>query len=198
MDLLHFHNLVNNEKIKLQFAELDYFPGYFRSEKELFSLFETLEFKQNKIQMYGKLIDIPRLEIWFGDKDYTYTGNTVKAHPIPEELKKLMNEITRLTGYEFNSVLVNKYRDGSDYASWHADDEKELGASPAIASVSFGDKRRFALKSIHTTDERHNIDLYDGDLLIMHRGTQENYKHSLLKTSKLCNVRYNLTFRYIY
>ncbi|GIT22843.1 MAG: hypothetical protein CM1200mP40_25250 [Gammaproteobacteria bacterium] len=46
-----------------------------------------------------------------------------------------------LTNEQFNSVLLNYYRDGQDSVSWHADDEKELGRYPIIASVSFGAHR---------------------------------------------------------
>lgn len=41
-------------------------------------------------------------------------------------------------GETLNSVLLNYYRDGSDYMGYHADKEDELGPSPNIATISFG------------------------------------------------------------
>merc|ERR1712093_622969 len=42
--------------------------------------------------------------------------------------------------------LVNYYASGSDSISYHSDDEKFLGALPAIASFSLGAKRDFLMK----------------------------------------------------
>ena len=51
-----------------------------------------------------------------------------------------------LPGSYFNSVLLNRYKTGSDYVSWHADDEALYGPTPEIASVSFGCERDFLLR----------------------------------------------------
>lgn len=51
-----------------------------------------------------------------------------------------------LPGSKFNSVLLNRYKGGNDYAGWHSDDEKLYGSTPEIASVSFGCEREFFLK----------------------------------------------------
>ena len=49
----------------------------------------------------------------------------------------------------FNSVLINLYRDGKNSVSWHSDDQPELGQNPIIASVSFGEIGRFSLRHKH-------------------------------------------------
>jgi alkylated DNA repair dioxygenase AlkB len=54
--------------------------------------------------------------------------------------------IEKVASVQFNSVLMNWYRDGDDYLNWHADDEKELGVNPAIASVNFGATRDFVIR----------------------------------------------------
>ncbi|RWR94904.1 DNA oxidative demethylase ALKBH2-like protein [Cinnamomum micranthum f. kanehirae] len=51
-----------------------------------------------------------------------------------------------LPGSSFNSLLLNRYKSGSDYVAWHSDDEKLYGPTPEIASVSFGCERDFLLK----------------------------------------------------
>jgi len=48
----------------------------------------------------------------------------------------------------FSSCLLNLYRNGQDSNGWHADDEKELGKNPVIASVSLGAERIFHHKTI--------------------------------------------------
>lgn len=58
----------------------------------------------------------------------------------------LKDRIEEVTGFTFNSVLANLYRDGHDHVSWHSDDEYSLGDKPLIASLSFGDTRNFELR----------------------------------------------------
>ena len=78
----------------------------------------------------------------------------------------------------------------------HSDDEKELGATPTIASISLGAERTFILKSKldpHTKSTR--IVLASGSLLPMRDDTQKNYKHGVPKETKTLSSRVNLTFR---
>lgn len=97
---------------------------------------------------------------------------------------------------QFNSVLANLYRDGKDSNGWHADNEKELGKNPIIASLSFGSERRFDLKH-QLTKKKISFDLKNGALLIMGGEMQHFWKHQIAKSSKISEQRINLTFRRI-
>lgn len=79
----------------------------------------------------------------------------------------------------------------------HADDEKELGQNPVIASLSLGDERLFKL---HHKKRKENLDisLGHGDLLVMAGTLQHHWVHSIPKTAKLNGPRINLTFRKIW
>ena len=46
----------------------------------------------------------------------------------------------------FNTCLLNYYPSGADGMGYHADDEKELGHQPVIASLSLGATRKFVFK----------------------------------------------------
>jgi alkylated DNA repair dioxygenase AlkB len=82
--------------------------------------------------------------------------------------------------------------------SWHSDDEPELGINPIIASVSFGQTRRFQLKHKLNKDlDKVEITLTDGSLLLMKGSTQHFWHHQIPKTSKQLKERINLTFRVI-
>ena len=89
------------------------------------------------------------------------------------------------------------YRNGKDSNGWHADNEKELGRNPIIASVSFGVTRPFHLKHNTIDNQRLKIDLEHGSLLLMKGETQHYWKHQIAKTAKPINERINLTFRII-
>ena len=99
---------------------------------------------------------------------------------------------------EFNSVLANHYRSGSDSMGWHSDDEKELGPEPVIASISLGDERRFLLRHRRRKElQTHEITLENGSLLLMRASSQHAWRHSIPKTRRAVAPRINLTYRHI-
>jgi len=182
-------------------GRLSYFREFLSSQEstELLAIWlETLPWSQDKIRIFGKWLDIPRLQCWFGDPGATYAYSGLSMHPKPwtEELMLLKAKIEALTNSSYNSVLVNLYRDGKDSNGWHSDDEKELGENPTIASLSLGSSRVFQLKH-KATGERRNILLESGSLLIMSGELQKNWKHQIPKKSKIFEPRINLTFRKI-
>jgi alkylated DNA repair dioxygenase AlkB len=173
-----------------------------QSESDRFfsELLNNINWQQDKIKIFGKEVDLPRLTAWYGDegKSYTYSGITMNPEPWTPTLLTIKKRIEKIVKVNFNSVLINLYRNGQDYVSWHSDDEKELGKNPTIASVSFGATRRFLLrhksnKNLETVD----LSLNHGSLLIMKGSTQHFWKHQVPKTSKVKTERINLTFRVI-
>ena len=107
---------------------------------------------------------------------------------IEKKLKEFTNE-------KFTTVLLNLYRDGNDSNGWHADNEKELGKNPVIASISLGASRFFHLKHNTKTYQKLKIELSHGSLLLMEGTTQHFWKHQVAKTAKIVAPRINLTFR---
>lgn len=92
--------------------------------------------------------------------------------------------------------MANLYRNGEDSMGCHADDEKELGVNPVIASLSLGDER--LLKFRHQNSKQVlDVTLGHGDLLLMAGEIQHHWKHELPKTKKVKTERINLTFRQV-
>jgi alkylated DNA repair dioxygenase AlkB len=90
------------------------------------------------------------------------------------------------------------YRNGSDSNGWHADNEKELGKNPVIASVTLGQERYFHLKHKNDPRLKHKILLEHGSLLLMQGETQHHWLHQIPKTTRPIGQRINLTFRVIH
>ena len=140
--------------------------------------------RQDKITLYGKTHDVPRLQAWYGDEGLSYSYSGIKLNPLTwtPELLDIKFKIENLVGEEFNSVLINKYREGKDYAAWHSDDEKELGQNPTIASLSLGSERMFHLRHKENKGlETLKIALENGSLVIMKGKLQHYWKHQLAK-----------------
>jgi alkylated DNA repair dioxygenase AlkB len=196
-------NQVNKKTIISTDGEVILYPNFFSAKEgnQLFSdLYSSVNWKQEIIQFFGKQMPIPRLTAWYGDEGKSYTYSGIEQHPESwnTTLKLIKSKIEEIAQVNFNSVLINLYRDGKDSVSWHSDDEPELGENPIIASVSFGATRRFSLRHKHLKNHKIDIDLASGSFLLMQGETQHFWQHQIAKTAKEIQPRINLTFRIIH
>lgn len=161
--------------------------------------FKNINWQHDKLNMYGKEVFLPRFSAWYGDNDkpYTYSGLTLQPKNWNKGLLFLKEQIEKIANVNFNSVLINWYRDGEDYINWHADAEKELGQNPVIASVNFGATRRFLIRRNNDNSIKLEFPLKHGTLLIMKQDLQHFWQHSVPKEKKVKQTRINLTFRTI-
>jgi len=198
------NSLFPQEKISFDLpdAEIEYYPNFFSSAKanELFEkLKNEIPWQQDHITVFGKIHLQPRLTALFGNegKAYGYSNIVMQPHAWSPLIMFIKEEVEKVCHENFTTVLLNNYRDGKDSNGWHADNEKELGRNPVIASVSFGAERVFQLKHNSNKNGKQNILLQHGSLLIMRGETQHHWKHQIPKTMKPIGPRINLTFRII-
>lgn len=160
-------------------------------------LIHLVPWRQDKIRMFGKEHDLPRLQQWYGDPAQVYVWSGIEMQPLPwtPELAEVRDAVQRATKRKFNSVLLNYYRDGNDTVSWHADDEPGLGLSPFIASLSLGAERDFLLRRNDDAKKKVTIALPHGSLLVMAGETQGNWQHAIPRRKRIVHPRVNLTFR---
>ena len=118
---------------------------------------------------------IPRLQQWYGDTAYNYSRLHMPARPMTPLLSRLKDRAEQLTGFTYNSALCNLYRHELDSVAWHVDDEAELGANPAIASLSFGGDRIFQFKPKSGVTLPFNINLQAVNLLLVKGETQHHW-----------------------
>ena len=179
----------------------DYFSDFYKLDEcdHLFqSLLSSVSWESDRIQMFGRMVTTSRKVAWVGDSQCSYTYSGVQK--VPQEwtknLLEIKHKLEQITGYAYNSCLLNLYHTGNEGMGWHSDDEKELDSSTPIASVSLGARRKFAFR--HKQDKTtSSLFLENGSLLIMHPPIQEYWQHALLKTKIASGPRINLTFRQI-
>ena len=164
------------------------------------AIYKTINWKQEQISFYGKTHPVPRKTAWHGNEGLNYSYSGIKCFPEKwtKELLYIKTEIEKfIPAEDFTSVLLNLYNNGNDKMGWHADDEKELGANPTIASVSLGETRRFDIKHKQNKDLHFKFELTSGSLLIMRGALQHHWLHQIPAQKKVKNTRINLTFRTI-
>lgn len=192
-NLLPYDGQVNNLGIVI-----DYPSSLF------YNLVTELPWQADIVTLFGKTHITTRQIVWMGDSniDYQYSGHRRQTIPWTDTMfhvKQHVEQQLSALGIDanFNSCLLNYYPSGDDGMGYHADDEKELGEQPIIASLSLGATRKFVFKHKKTQDK---VELYleSGQLIVMHGDTQSFWKHSITKTKTVATGRISLTFRQIY
>ncbi len=142
---------------------------------------------------------------------------TCQPRPIPSCLDELRKRTEECTGASYNFCLVNYYASGVDSISYHSDDERFLGPSPSIASLSLGANRDFCMKhkpvppstnmpppcatpflcKHKDSDKPLKLPLTSRDMVLMRGSTQAKWLHSIPKRkgAGADEGRINITFR---
>ncbi|HPW62343.1 MAG TPA: alpha-ketoglutarate-dependent dioxygenase AlkB, partial [Cyclobacteriaceae bacterium] len=114
MDLFNTEPIVN----LLPFdGEADYY-GKIMSDPEarhyLQQLLTTIEWKNDEAVIFGRHIITKRKVAWYGDRDfnYTYSNITKQALPWTPELTELKKLTEKISGFRYNSCLLNLYHTG--------------------------------------------------------------------------------------
>lgn len=193
--------LFGNQPLEIEKEALLLYPNFFdkaTSDGYFSTLLHSINWQQHYVTLYGKKLPFPRLMCWMGkpEASYSFSGNKFLPqtwHPAVSDIKAKLEGFLKT---EFNSVLLNLYRNGQDSMSWHADDEPELGTEPIIASVSLGAERYFTWK-LKQGGSSEKVLLPHGSLLIMKADFQTKFFHALPKMKHVSGSRINLTFRFI-
>ena len=160
------------------------------------ALAADIEWREESLLIFGRRVKVPRMCAWYGDVGvaYQYSHTVHRAEPWPPIVGSLRDALHERLAIRFNFVLANLYRDGNDALGWHADNERDLGPFPCIASLSFGASRRFCMRQ-RTEDRRASIMLESGSLLLMWGTSQRDWQHSVPRSRGVVEPRINLTFR---
>jgi alkylated DNA repair dioxygenase AlkB len=188
-NLLPFDGMVNYHGMIFSPAE---------AEKFLKDLSANIAWEHDEVMMFGKKIITKRKVAWYGDEPFNYTYSHVKKTALPWTpiLQAIKDKIEEASGETYNSCLMNLYHNGEEGMGWHTDNEKELKKEGAIASISFGAPRKFCFKH-KQTEEKVDLLLDHGSLLVMKGSTQSHWLHRLPQSKKINSLRINLTFRTI-
>ncbi|MET7030683.1 alpha-ketoglutarate-dependent dioxygenase AlkB family protein [Sediminicola luteus] len=190
------------QKLVLPDADISYYPNFLDSKAAdtYFEVFKnSVPWQQDEIKIFGKTHAQPRLTALYSTngKPYSYSNITMQPHDFTLELLDIKERIEVITKNSFTTCLLNLYRDGKDSNGWHADNEKELGKNPVIASITLGQERYFHLKHRRQKELKHKLLLEHGSLLLMKGETQHHWLHQIPKTAKPVSERINLTYRVI-
>jgi alkylated DNA repair dioxygenase AlkB len=148
---------------------------------------DSVTWRSERRMMYDREVDVPRL---MGH----YRLDPPPASTPPPLLQAAARIVERLE-VPFNSVGLNRYRDGRDSVAPHNDHLNELQEGYPIALLSLGATRRMTVRAKEKPARVIHADLEPGSLFVMDYATQIHYTHGIPKTTEAVGERISLAFR---
>jgi alkylated DNA repair dioxygenase AlkB len=166
-------------------------------------LWKLSPFQKPTGMIFGKPVTFPRFTKACG-RDYSFSGQVNEAEPTTSA-PGIEHYLSWMIDANLNGVLVNWYDAvHGDYIGPHSDDEKQLDVDAPIVSITFCSDnvhfRRFRLKPKKANGEQIEIELRNGDVVIMGGTCQSTHKHEIMhprkKVANECTGRrINVTLR---
>jgi alkylated DNA repair dioxygenase AlkB len=125
---------------------------------------------------------------------YHYSNQLAKSQQLTPSLKLLLQIINILYDSDFNGILINKYKDGSDNIGKHSDDEKGL-SNIGVVAISYGAVRKFRIRDKKTDKIIQDIPTNPFELLHMGGKFQSHFTHEIPTEKKIKEERISFTFR---
>jgi alkylated DNA repair dioxygenase AlkB len=123
---------------------------------------------------------------------YKYSGYTAVAQPLDDPiLINLLTTINEGLNTSFNSILINRYQDGSKYVSLHSDYSRYIDNDHPVGQISYGESRVFRVRAGGTIVIDHSMQ--HGELLMMTGAFQSMYGHEIPKRANINRPCYVMT-----
>ena len=162
---------------------MDHAPGWLRGADDLFAYFvETAPWAQRERRLYDKTRPEPRLTAFYDNDD------------LPRPLQEICAALSARYGVDFDSILLNLYRDGRDSVAWHGDRIARTVPDPNVATVTLGHRRSFLLRPKGGGRSR-RFDPGPGDLIVMGGKSQTEWEHTVPKVAS-AGPRISITVRH--
>ena len=167
---------------------------------ELFEFLDQIEVEYRKPYMrFGKIVHVPRGQASFTFSpdihyDYKVSGGSPPNMVMCEKLKEITKKVNSFLGTNFNTILLNKYKNGEDCIGFHKDRENGWAEGSGFATLAFGAERDFQVKNLDTqvtTTYLHK----NGHALYMPFPMNQENLHGVPTRKKVKDCRISLTFR---
>ena len=121
--------------------------------EEIFDYLLTKDIEYHKpYKRFNQMVKVPRGQASYtlSEKIHYNYGNTAGGSPVNEVMDEKLREITQrvneATGNNYNTILMNVYKDGKDNIALHQDKEDDWVAGTGFATVAFGAERPFLIE----------------------------------------------------
>jgi len=171
---------------------------------------EILEFLKEKAYVYhapykryNKMVKVPRGQASFTlNENIHYNYGRIAGGSPPNEimcdrLKEITQRVNMVMGRNYNTILMNVYKNNKDCFAAHQDNENGWVKGTGFATLAFGCERPFVICEI-ATKNREKIIHKSGEMIELPYPMNSFFTHQVPPCSKAVDEwRISLTFREI-
>ncbi len=166
---------------------LDIVRGWLPRHGELFEeLRRDAPWRQRERRMYDRDVLEPRL---------VAAWSTAELGALPARVEEARQAVIARYRVEFDSVLVNLYRDGRDGVAWHGDNVRKVMPRAVVVTIGLGERRRFLLRPGTSGPAAVRLESGEGDLIVMGGRCQHEWQHTVPKAAR-AGARMSITMRH--
>jgi alkylated DNA repair dioxygenase AlkB len=147
-------------------------------------LVREVPWRQSRRQMYGEIVDEPRLSHWVA-------LDRPPPHPV---LRHVRSALATRYQVPLGSFGLNYYRNGRDSVAWHRDTEMRHLDRTIVAILTLGAARPFLLRPVGGGPSQ-DVHPASGDVLVLGGRAQSDWEHAVPKISS-SGPRVSVTLRW--
>ena len=115
-----------------------------------------------------------------------------RSQKLTPSLGKILDIINVRFDSDYNGIIINYYKDGSDYIDKHSDSRNH--PDNGVLLISYGSKRNFRIFDKVTDVKVKDIDLIHGEMIHMGGDFQTEFTHDVEQDFSITTDRYSISF----
>ena len=150
---------------------------------------------------FGKIVKVPRGQASYTIDDsihynYKVSGGSPPNEVMCNKLKEITEKVNKELNTNYNTILMNVYKDGKDCIGQHKDKEDGWVESTGFATLAFGATRNFDIIN-DETEILTRIPHKSGYIINMNYPLNSENTHGIPSQPRVKTERVSLTFREI-
>lgn len=114
------------------------------------------------------------------------------SQKLTPSLSKILDIINVKFDSDYNGIIINYYKDGSNYIEKHSDSQNH--PPNGVLLISYGNKRNFRVYDKKTDVKVSDIDLIHGEMIHMGGDFQSEFTHDVEQDFSITTDRYSISF----
>ena len=170
--------------------------------KDIFEYLRHKNYEYHKpFKRFNKPVKVPRGQASYTLDDtihynYGVSGGSPENEIMDDKLVDITRTVNEALGTNYNTILMNVYKNGNDYISQHQDKETGWADGTDFSTVAFGNPRHFVLVN-KNSGNRHKILHEQGYAIQLPPPMNRDWTHGIPKAGRTVGMRISLTFREI-
>ena len=115
-----------------------------------------------------------------------------KSQKLTPSLSKILDIINVRFDSDYNGIIINYYKDGSNYIEKHSDSQNH--PPNGVLLISYGSTRNFRIFDKVTDVKVNDIDLIHGEMIHMAGKFQSEFTHDVEQDFSITTDRYSISF----